>query len=394
MKKILLYSVLVILCSCSGVKRTQEALNTGNYDKAIQKAITSIAENKNKKGNQPFIALLEEAYDKNTTRTLQDINFLKKGGNPANFEEVYNSYVRLKSIQQQIRPLLPLRLFDENRTAKFNFTNYDNELIAAKEALSAYLYDNAVSLLENAVYKTDYRKAYDDLKYLDELHPNYKDAVQKMDIAYKKGVVYVMVEMTNKTDKVIPVRLEEELLNLNTLGLNDLWTAYHTNKIADQDYDYLMEMTFQDIAISPEQISEKQIIKEKQVKDGFKYAKDQNGNVVKDSLGNKIKIDNFKTVRADFYQFTQFKSAAVTGVVRFSDLRKQQQINQFPLASEFVFEHVYANYEGDKRALDNDLIALLQLARVPFPSNEQMVYDAGEDLKTNLRNILKRQRFN
>jgi len=44
--------------------------------------------------------------------------------------------------------------------------------------------------------------------------------------------------------------------------------------------------------------------------------------------------------------------------------------------------------------LDNDLIALLQLARVPFPSNEQMVYDAGEDLKTNLRNILKRQRFN
>jgi len=237
MKKILLYSVLVILCSCSGVKRTQEALNTGNYDKAIQKAITSIAENKNKKGNQPFIALLEEAYDKNTTRTLQDINFLKKGGNPANFEEVYNSYVRLKSIQQQIRPLLPLRLFDENRTAKFNFTNYDNELIAAKEALSAYLYDNAVSLLENAVYKTDYRKAYDDLKYLDELHPNYKDAVQKMDIAYKKGVAYVMVEMTNKTDKVIPVRLEEELLNLNTLGLNDLWTAYHTNKIADQDYD-------------------------------------------------------------------------------------------------------------------------------------------------------------
>ncbi|PIB23882.1 hypothetical protein BFP77_16110 [Maribacter sp. 4U21] len=394
MKKILLYSVLVLLCSCSGVKRTQEALNTGNYDRAIQRAIDNIAENKNKKGNQPFIAMLEEAYKKNTERELQHIKFLKKDGNPANFEEIYTTYSRLRSIQQQIRPLLPLQLFDENRTAQFTFKDYDNNLLAAKDKLSVYLYDNAVSLLENAVYKADYRKAYQDLKYLEELNPNFKDAVQKMDIAYRKGIDYVMVEMNNRTNKVIPVRLEEELLNLNTFGLNDLWTEYHTNKITDQEYDYVMEVAFQDINISPEQINERQIIKEKQIKDGFKYARDQNGNVVKDSLGNKIKIDNFKTVKADFYQFTQFKSAQVTGVVSFTDLRKQQQINQYPLASEFVFEHVYANYDGDKRALDNDLISLLQLARVPFPSNEQMVYDAGEDLKNNLKNILKRQQFN
>ncbi len=394
MKKILLYSVLVLLCSCSGVKRTQEALNTGNYDRAIQRAIDNIAENKNKKGNQPFIAMLEEAYKKNTERELKHIKFLKKDGNPANFEEIYTTYSRLRSIQQQIRPLLPLELFDENRTAQFTFKDYDNNLLAAKDKLSVYLYDNAISLLENAVYKADYRKAYQDLKYLEELNPNFKDAVQKMDIAYRKGIDYVMVEMNNSTDKVIPVRLEEELLNLNTFGLNDLWTEYHTNKITDQEYDYVMEVAFQDINISPEQINERQIIKEKQIKDGFKYARDQNGNVVKDSLGNKIKIDNFKTVKADFYQFTQFKSAQVTGVVSFTDLRKQQQINQYPLASEFVFEHVYANYDGDKRALDNDLISLLQLARVPFPSNEQMVYDAGEDLKNNLKNILQRQRFN
>ena len=55
---------------------------------------------------------------------------------------------------------------------------------------------------------------------------------------------------------------------------------------------------------------------------------------------------------------------------------------------------MYANYDGDKRALDNDLVSLLQLARVPFPSNEQMVYDAGEDLKNNLKRILNNQSFN
>jgi hypothetical protein len=394
MKKILLYSTLVVLFSCSGVKKTQEALNSGNYWTAINRAISNISENKDKKSNQPFIVMLEDAFDKNTERELQHINFLKKEGNPANYESIFKTYERLKSVQQQIRPLLPLRIADENRKAQFSFKNYDAQIIASKERLSSYLYDNAVGLLESGVTKMDFRKAYDDLTYLQEISPDYNDARQKTDEAYQKGLDYVIVEIFNNSDKVIPVRLEEELLNFNTYGLNNLWTEYHTNKLENLEYDYQMDVSFQDINISPEQINEKQIIKERQVKDGFTYVKDQRGNVVKDSLGNRIKTDNFKTVRADFYQFTQFKSAQVTGVVSFIDLRKQQQLNQYPLASNFVFEHSYANFDGDKRALDNDLIALLQLARVPFPTNEQMVYDAGEDLKNNLKNILGRQRFN
>lgn len=394
MKKILLYSTLIVLFSCSGVKRTQEALNSGNYWTAINRAISNIAENKEKKSNQAFIVMLEDAFYKNTERELEHINFLKKEGNPANYETIFKTYERLKSVQQQIRPLLPLRIADENRKAKFSFKNYDAQIIASKETLSNYLYTNAVGLLESGVSKIDFRQAYDDLNYLQEITPNYRDARQKMEEAYQKGLDYVIVEIFNNTDKVIPARLEEELLNFNTYGLNNLWTEYHTNRLENLDYDYQMDVSFQDINISPEQINEKQIIKERQIKDGFTYVKDQRGNVVKDSLGNKIKTDNFRTVRCDFYQFTQFKSAQVTGVVNFIDLRKQQQLNQYPLASNFIFEHIYANFEGDKRALDNDLLSLLQLARVPFPTNEQMVYDAGEDLKNNLKNILGRQRFN
>ncbi len=394
MKKILLYGTLCILFSCSGVKRTQEALNSGNYWTAINKAISNIADNKDKKSHQPFIVMLEDAFKKNTERELQHINFLKKEGNPANYESIFKTYEQLKSVQQQIRPLLPLRIADENRKAQFSFKNYDAQIIAAKETLSGYLYNNAANLLASGKTKIDFRQAYDDLTYLQEISPDYRDVRQKTDEAYQKGLDYVIVQIFNNTDKVIPVRLEEELLNFNTYGLNNQWTEYHTNKLTDLDYDYQMEVSFQDINISPEQINEKQIIKERQVKDGFTYVKDQQGNVVKDSLGNKIKTDNFKTVRADFYQFTQFKSAQVTGIVNFVDLRKQQQLNQYPLASNFIFEHSYANYDGDKRALDNDLLSLLQLARVPFPSNEQMVYDAGEDLKNNLKNILGRQRFN
>ena len=395
MKRVLLLSgILLFIIACGGAKRTQKSINTGNYLNAINSAVQRLAVNKDKKGNQTYVLLLEEAFQKNTEREMERISYLKKDGNPANLESIYKSYKTLDRIQETIKPLLPLQVHEENRYAEFTFRNYNNDIITTKEDLSAYLYDNALNLLKNATNKQDYRQSFDDFIYLNEINPGYSDSKGKMEEAYDKGQDYVRVGMVNNTDKIIPVKLEEELLNFNTFGLEDKWTKYHTNHLSYISYDYEMQVELRDINISPEQVNEKQIIKEKQVKDGYQYVLDNDGNVVKDSLGNDIKIDKFKTVKCNFYQFTQFKTAQVTGLVSFSDLETKQKINSYPLSSEFVFEHVYANYNGDKRALDNDLVSLLNLAAVPFPSNEQMVYDAGEDLKGRLKGILTRHRFN
>lgn len=394
MKKILLYTgVLSLLLACGGVKKTQKAINTGDYYHAINSSLDNLARNKDKKGNQPYVILLEEAFKKNTERELERVAFLEDDENPAHYETIYSTYSNLRTIQERIKPLLPLRIHEENREARFSFNNYQDDILDSKDDLSEYLYDNASDLLENATYKQDYRKAYDDFVYLEEINPGYDDVKLKMEQAHRKGLDFVRVRMINDTDKIVPARLEEELLNFNTYGLNDLWTRYHTNAMGNIKYDYEMQVAFREINISPEQVQEKQIIKEKQIKDGYKYLYDNNGNVVKDSLGNKIKVDKFRTVKCNFYQFTQHKAAQVTGNVTYTDLQTKQQLNTYPLSSEFVFEHVYANYDGDKRALDNDLVSLLKLAAVQFPNNEQMVYDAGEDLKARLKNIIVRHKF-
>lgn len=393
MKKLLLLGIFTVLMACGGVKKAQEAINLGDYGSAIHKSLKNLAQNKTKKANQPYIVLLEEAYRKNTERELKNIAFLEKEDNPSNYEAIYNSYENLRNIQERIKPLLPLTIEEENRNAKFKFREYGDALLDAKEQLSEYLYDNAEELMNNAASKFDYRKAFDDFKYLNEINPGFEDSEQLMQIAYEKGLHYVKVDVVNQTQQIIPARLEQDLLNFNTYGLDEHWTRYHTNPQADITYDYDMNIAFRNISVSPERVNERQIIKEKQVKDGYRYATDTNGAIIKDSLGNKIRVDRFKTVQCDLYQFTQFKTAKVDGAVHFVDLQTKQEINSYPISSEFVFEHVYANYEGDKRALDNDLVALLNLAEVPFPTNEQMVYDAGEDLKTRIKEILKRQRF-
>jgi len=281
MKKLVLLTVLgLIIGSCSGVKKTQEAINTGSYSAALQKAITNLAANKTKKRNQRYILLLEEAFEKNAERELQHIAFLEKDGNAANYEAIYNSYTRLKDIQERIKPLLPLEIVEEGRNAEFSFRNYDNQILVSRDKLSDYLYANASELLANAQYKNDYRTAYADLSYLAKISPNYKDTQQKIAEAHQKGIDYVSVKLLNETDQIIPERLQADLLNFDTYGLNDLWTIYHAQPQQEMSYDYEMLLAFKNIAVSPEQVREKQLVKEKVIKVGYKYATDAEGNVL------------------------------------------------------------------------------------------------------------------
>ena len=390
---ILLFASALLLSACSGVKKTQQALNRGDYNEAISNAVKQLQKNKERKGNQPYIVLLEEAYAKTTKKVNAEIEFLKKENNPANYERIYENYASLIDLQNSIQPLLPLYINDRGREAKFVFKNYDDMLLAAKDDLTVYLYNKAIADMNRTGTKQYYRGVYRDLDYLDEINPGYMDVRTLMERAHNLGTNYIMVNMDNRTNVIIPRRLEADLLNFNTYGLDDFWTVYHSSRVANIDYDFDMSIEFRNINISPEQIKERVIEKEKQIKDGWEYLIDDNGDPVLDDNGDKIKVDKFRTVRCTYYEFTQFKATQVVGNISFLDNASSQVTNNFPLSSEFVFEHVYANYDGDRRALDTDLVRLLGLQAVPFPSNEQMVFDTGEDLKENIKSIIKRHRF-
>lgn len=391
-KKLFILFFSLLLIGCSSVKKTQKEINKGNYDKAISIAIRNLKINKTKKENQPYVLLLEEAFAKASKRDQGKITFLKQDANPENLESIYNLYLGLNKRQQQIKPLLPLRILKNNANARFNMVNYAAEIINAKKELSNYLYSKVKTLFASN-YKYDYRKAYEELKYIEEINPNYKDTRALMQEANAKGIDYVFVSMKNETEQVVPKKLEKDLLNFDTYGLNDFWTVYHSRKDTEIKYDFGLSLNLRKIEVSSEQVREKQIIKEKQIKDGYQYLLDTDGNQVKDSLGNKIKVDKLINVRCELYQFTQFKSAYVSGQVTYVDFHAKQTIKVFPIKSEFIFEHSYADYDGDKRALGRSFLSLLKMKSVVFPTNEQMIYDTGSDLKKKLKAIISRNKF-
>lgn len=388
MKKTLLLLAFVLFIASCGVKKTQNLLSEGDYDAAIDRAVEGLRSNKNAKGKQDYVYLLEEAFAKAKERDLRNLDLLAKDNNPRNYEVIYKTYLQLNNRQDKIRPILPLPLLNKGRNAYFPFDSYNDKIISSRNTLSKYLYDNSKALMLTND-KLIFRRAYDDLSYLNQINPNYKDVLKLIDEAKFKGTDFVNVALRNQTNMVIPADLQNDLLDFSTYGMNDKWTVYHNERQNGINYDYGLVMNFREINISPEQVKEKVFYKEKQIKDGVKTLLDSNGKIVKDSLGKAIQIDNFKTIKARIYEFNQFKACQVVAQVEYINLKTNKLLESFPINSESVFQNTYATFKGDKRASDDDYYSYFDRRPLPFPSNEQMVFDTGEDLKNKLKIILR-----
>lgn len=392
MKRILLLTLVFALLVSCGKKHVEKAINSGNYNEAIQDALKKLDNNKDKKRKQDYVLMLGDAYSKAVERDLNSINHLKKDNNPEVYRQIYETYMDLHLRQEAIKPVLPLQV--NGKTVKFKFNNYSNSILEYREKTSDYMYDQGIKLLDSDD-KRLIRQSYDTFNYIENINPNFEDVRELMEEAHQRGTNYVIVSIENQTYQIIPRQLEMDLLNFNTYGLNQFWTVYHPNSNANTEiqYDYAMQLQLKQINISPEQINQREFLREREIKDGWEYQLDRQGNVMKDSLGNDIKIDKIVTVRARYFETIQTKSSQILGEVVYVDLNTNQVINTFPIESGFVFENIFGTFRGDERALFNEDRDFIRNRSVPFPSNEQMVYDTGEDLKAKLKDIISRFRI-
>ncbi len=384
---ILLFTALFSI-SCNSVKRSQKFISQGNYDEAIELATKKLQKDKGAKEYDAHIRILEEAFLKAKDEDMLQIAFLKKENSPSGAKEIYYTYLDLQSRQNLIRPLLPLYSNEMGRNANFIFSDYSNDLLAAKDAYVKSLYQEALVYMQRNT-KQDYRSAFNVLCELDEVQLNYKDVFQLKEDAHFQGSDFVFVTLNNHTGQFIPFRLEQDLLDFNTYGLDDFWTEYDSRREKGINYDLGIDLNFQTIQITPERISDSQYNRNQRIKDGYDFRRDRGGNIVRDSLGNPIKIDRYIDISATVYTTTQEKAVFVGGTVVYKDLNKRQQINSFPLSSEFVFRNTYATFRGDRRALTAEDKKLLSNHFIPFPNNEQMVFDAGQDIKERFKEILR-----
>ena len=374
--------VVLALPSCTSV---QSLLESGNYEETIAVAQRRLT-GKQKK-NPKYVAALEEAVNKANERDVARAAFLREGGNP-DWVRIHSVYDELKRRQDALRPLLPL--MDKNgRKANFRFVRVEEMVLDAADRAAEQVYAEALAALDAGRRgdKAAARQAYYDFERTERYRPNYRESYTLATEAEQLGRVYIMVEVVNQSDGYLPRGFENELLRVRTTEMDDRWRTFDFER-REVTYDYSARIVIRDIAVTPDRVSQRSYVDEREIVDGEEYVFDANGNVAKDTLGNDITRERRLIVQAQVLEMLQQKSAIVTGSVQLYDLRTQQMIEEQELTAEATFENYASTFRGDKRALSGDSRSRIGNQPRRFPSDETLILEAAGQLKPQLQQRL------
>lgn len=375
---------LIILSSCGGSKKQ---LQKGNYDVAIDKAVKKLMRNPT---SQDDILVLERSYKLANENDLEQIKFLKMEGKPDNWDAILNHYLNLKNRQAKVRPVLPLKL--NNRTINFEYIDYDSEIIEAKHKAAEYFFAHGQKLMNNGD-KESYREAYYEFRKVKDYWGDYENIDQLLSLARYYGISRVIVGIQNNTQLKLTPEFQDQLLAIDPANLNTEWVEYYTRHLDDSvQYDYQININLNVIAVSPDQVIEKDTLEKKRIESGFEYVLDDNGNVMKDTAGNDIKVKKYKDISCSLIKTIQRKDVTIQGDVEIYSLNPLKLLKKDPIGANSHFEHFSARAIGDLDALSPESRQLINNKKVPFPSDAEMVMRCSENLKQAIRGILMQNR--
>lgn len=379
---------LLFLTNCNSYKSANSALVSGNFQQAFEQSTQAYFKNPSEKNGIKYVPLIFEAYNKGQQEDENRLKQIETLTNPSKYQEAYQIINRLQERQKTIAGIDGRSI--SGKTYNFKTKDYSVAYKTIQEKYAQFLYDEGKSFL-NQGGKLNAQTAYQKFQVLESVYSNYKDTRSLMNTARTNGMYKVLVQLVNNTEVVIPKLLEKDLLDFNSYGLDSNWTEFYTGKL-NSSYDYVIQLSFETINVSPEREKIEVHNFEKKIVDG-KEELVQNGVVVKDKDGKSVMVDRYIIVKSRFEEVQRIKEAAITAKYYLIDNQKEQAIDSKNLVSQYIFRDSYGTYKGDRRSLDRDYINMIGRRPAPFPSNEQMIFDCGQDLKRKFKNEIIRMKL-
>ena len=385
MKKqiIILIGVVLFVSSCN-ISRKQ--LQRGQYDLAVNTAVVKL---QRKPTKEKEILVLEEAFPKAVEKDKDRIKYLHTEGKPDRWEEIFQIYSHMKARQSMVKTVTPLKL--PGRTINFSYSDYDKLIVEAKRKAAAYFYAHAKKLMQQND-RFAYRQAFDELVKTKNYVSTYSDVETLLIQCKDLGTTHALLIAVNSTIYKLSNDFMVNLIDHQTGDLNSMWVMYHTKDDKKGNYNVNIEVILEVADVSANDIRVKRRTETKEVKDGWDYVLDEEGNVKKDTLGNPIKVPRYKIIRCDVIETIQFKEAHVGGEIKYINTENSQVIRSFPIGADHVFEWVYTVANGDLDALSPETRKRLGNRPVPYPSDIDMLWGANETLRNVIINSIHSNR--
>jgi hypothetical protein len=352
----------LLLFSLGGCTNYLKLIEQGDFDTAFYSAVDKMKGKKNKKPKH--VSAAEEAFARANARDIARMEGLSERTDQAALSEMLRLANNIERRQNTISPMIPLT--DKNGyRARFQFFDPKDYATQAADNLYELHLKEAGQLLERGKRgdKQAARKAHELYRKADRLRPGTQDVKFGLDDSFYYGTSRIYMLVSNKSNKVLPHRLEGALTTINFSEFRNPWQEFSTQRRDDEDYHMEIEIT--EIFLSPERIVERIYVLEKEVE--VKNKKSESDTTVVTEI-----------VTAEITERKLHRNSKINANIIIRDLHSRRVVHMEPVFSEYNFEKLVNSYRGDRRALPNRFPVGGNLV---FPSEEDMIYNAGELLK-------------
>jgi hypothetical protein len=376
--------VFILTLVLSGCGSSKKQLQKGNYDAAIAKAVKQLRKDPS---DVKQIEILERSYQVANDQDNERIRFLKMEGRPNNWDDIYLIYQSLNNRQSLVKSVTPLN--KNGKTIDFPYVDYMADMVAAKRKAADFYYAHGNELMKSGL-KDSYRQAHNEFVRAKQYIGDYEGIDNKIEDSKNLGMTRVFVSIQNISMIKFPKEFEQDLLALDLPSLNSEWVEYYTQNLNnDSLFDYYVDVRVRNVAVSPDQTLQKDTVIKREVDDGFAYVLDKKGNVMRDTLGNDIKVKKYKTIQCALVETVQLKACRIDGDVEVIQANPGKVLKKDPIFAESAFRNVSSRALGDIQALNADQLARTKTSPVPFPSDIEMVVRCSETLKMAIRGAIQ-----
>lgn len=381
----------------------------GNYDSAVFDCAKAL---KLKPDYEKAQVLIQDAFKAAVNAHQSKLAELQPSTAKFKWGDIVSEYEGLTKINKAIKELPTLRVKKTNAEITFEVTDISKELAEAKTNAAEAHYQEGLSLSQEEGVDIQ-KQAAKEYKAAMRYIPEYKDAAGLYEVARRKGIKRIAVipfeDKTGKAGKygdmsgmivddivsdvmndasamefleiISRDQLEAVMLeqNLGLTGILDDNTAMAIGKVLG--VHELLTGKISQIVYTPVNTVTKNVRQEGTIRVEAGTYKDKKGKT-------RTKYVD-KDVYADVRVYTRTTKAKITGSYRIIEVKTAKLKKSESFTGNANWEHAWATFRGDERALDRATSRLVSASEEPAPVETEMINRAGKSLSQSLSRTLK-----
>jgi len=320
-------SILIVGCTTG-----KNALQKGNYDASVSKAVDRL---KSAPKNEEAKQVLASAYELALNNHLRRIEEAKLSSDVLRWESILADYQQINQLANEINAC-PTCLTLVPTPKKFI-----TEVEESKYKAAEVRYASGTKLMgENN--RLSAKKAYYDFERAQQLYPSFKDVKTKIDDAYWAAVLKVVVQPVQIRSSFYQLSNQYFEQQVNAFISNyqrNKFVLFYSEKQADEQNiiaDQVLNLSFDDFIVGQTYVKERV---EKLKRDSVIIGQTRNNKPV------------YGTVKATLSFFDKKVSSSGSLFMTISDWRTNKVIKQRSLTGTYVWQDRWSSYKGDDRAL-------------------------------------------